>query len=133
MEGQTDGQTDGRTPGRYIDPAWHTMRAVPVRRLTVTKLAHTTFRECKLCMRKPYTYQRIECRSQHFIHQIKLITGRNSRFRAPAVTIRPKTDTILSNGHDFNAFEFCGTSITPRRARMLTPTFDWLVCRGNAA
>jgi len=28
---QTDSQTDGRTPCRYIDPAAHTMRAVPTR------------------------------------------------------------------------------------------------------
>ena len=28
--GQTDGQTDGRTLHRYINPAAHTMRAVPI-------------------------------------------------------------------------------------------------------
>jgi len=28
--GQTDGRTDGRTPYRFIDPAPHTMRSVPI-------------------------------------------------------------------------------------------------------
>jgi len=27
---RTDGETDGRTPDRYIDPAPHTVRAVPI-------------------------------------------------------------------------------------------------------
>jgi len=30
MMGQADGQTDGRTPDRYLDPAAHATRAVPV-------------------------------------------------------------------------------------------------------
>jgi len=41
--GQTDGQTDGRTPYRFIDPAPHTVQAVPITYTCCAFVSYKTF------------------------------------------------------------------------------------------